>query len=393
MGKTTRTLEEINEKIKKGEAVVVTAEEMTEIVKKEGVEESAKKVDVVTTGTFGPMCSSGAFFNFGHAEPPTKIAQGTINNVPFYGGLAAVDVFLGVTEQSLNKGLEYGGAHVIEDFVKGRLLKLEAFSPKPSDCYPGKEIKTYFNKETINEAYLFNPRNAYQNYAAATNSSPQIIYTYMGVLLPRYGNVTYSTSSQLSPLLNDPFYRTIGIGTRIFLGGGIGYVAWVGTQHNPKKERNQHNIPIGPAGTLALIGNLKEMSPRFLKASTFEGYGVSLYVGVGIPIPILDEELAQATGISDEEIETVILDYSVPSRSRPVVKKVNYAQLRSGSVEINGKKVPTGSITSYARSREIAQILKDWIKGGKFFLSPMVEPLPTDTTFKPLEIITGTEGL
>lgn len=392
MAKVIKTLEEINEKIKKGEAVVVTAEEMIEIVKAEGPREAARKVDVVTTGTFGPMCSSGAFFNFGHAEPPTKIARGTINEVPFYGGLAAVDVFLGATEQSENKGLEYGGAHVIEDFVKGRLLKLEATSPKPSDCYPGRQIETYFSKETINEAYLFNPRNAYQNYAAATNSSPKTLYTYMGTLLPHYGNVTYSTSSQLSPLLNDPLYRTIGIGTRIFLGGAPGYVAWVGTQHNPKRERNQHNIPIGPAGTLALIGNLKEMSPRFLKASTFEGYGVSLFVGVGIPIPILDEELARATGISDEEIETVILDYSVPSRTRPVIKKVSYAELRSGVVEINGKKVPTSSITSYARSREIAQILKGWIEKGKFFLAPPLEPLPTDTTFKPLKIIQGAEG-
>ncbi len=392
MGKAIRTLEEINEKIKKGEAVVVTAEEMTEIVKKEGAKEAAKRVDVVTTGTFGPMCSSGAFFNFGHADPPTKIAKGTINDVPIYGGLAAVDVFLGATEQSKSKGLEYGGAHVIEDFVRGRLLKLEASSPKPSDCYPGKEIDTYFSKETINEAYLFNPRNAYQNYAAATNSSSRIIYTYMGILLPQYGNVTYSTSSQLSPLLNDPYYRTIGVGTRIFLGGGTGYVAWVGTQHNPKKERNQHNIPIGPAGTLALIGNLKEMDPKFLRASTFEGYGVSLYIGVGIPIPILDEDLAQATGISDEEIETAILDYSVPSRNRPVVKKVNYAELRSGSVEINGKKVPTSPITSYARSREIAQTLKIWIEEGKFLLTPVIEPLPIETTFKPLKIITGAEG-
>jgi len=392
VAKTKKTLEEINEKIKKGEAVVVTAEEMIEIVKAEGPKGATKKVDVVTTGTFGPMCSSGAFFNFGHSEPPTKIAKGTINEVPFYGGLAAVDVFLGATEQSESKGLEYGGAHVIEDFVRGRLLKLKAYSLRPSDCYPGKEIETYFSKETVNEAYLFNPRNAYQNYAAATNSSSRTLYTYMGVLLPRYGNVTYSTSSQLSPLLNDPFYRTIGVGTRIFLGGGTGYVAWTGTQHNPKRERNQKNIPIGPAGTLALIGNLKEMSPRYLKAATFEGYGVSLFVGIGIPIPILDEDLAQATGISDEEIETVILDYSVPSRTRPAIRKVNYAELRSGAVEINGKKVPTSSITSYARSREIAETLKNWIKAGKFFLTPIVEPLPTDTTFKPLKIIEGVEG-
>ncbi len=387
-----KTFDEINEKIKKGKAVVVTAEEMIDIVKEKGTKKASQEIDVVTTGTFGPMCSSGAFFNFGHSEPPTKIAKAWINDVPVFGGLAAVDVYVGATERSETKGIEYGGAHIIEDFVRGKSLRLKAISPWPTDCYPGKELETFFNKETVNEAYLFNPRNAYQNYAAATNSSPKTLYTYMGVLLPKFGNVTYCTSSQLSPLLNDPYYRTIGIGTRIFLGGGIGYVAWQGTQHNPVKDRNKKGIPLGPSGTLALIGDLKKMNHRFLRGSVFEGYGISLFVGVGIPIPILDEEMAKFTSISDKEIETVILDYSVPSRNRPVIKRVNYQELRSGSVEIEGEKVPTGSITSYLRSKEIAQILKEWIKKGKFLLTEPLEPLPLDTVFKPLEIIKGEEA-
>lgn len=381
-----KTIEEINQKIKKGQAVVVTAEEMIGIVKQDGVKEAVKKVDVVTTGTFGPMCSSGAFINFGHSEPPTKIARAWINDVPVFGGLAAVDVYIGATERSETRGEEYGGAHLIEDFVRGKPLKLKAESPFPTDCYPGREVETFFTKKDVNEAYLYNPRNCYQNYAAATNSSNKVIYTYMGMLLPKFSNVTYCTSSQLSPLINDPYYRTIGVGTRIFLGGAVGYIAWVGTQHNPTKERNKKGVPIGPAGTIALIGDLKKMTHKFLRGCTFTGYGVSLFVGVGIPIPILDEEIAANTGISDEEIETAVFDYSVPSRSRPAVRKVNYAELRQGKIEIEGKKVPTSPITSYLKSREIAEMLKKWIKQGKFLLTQPVEPLPQDTKFKPLQI-------
>lgn len=380
----TRTIEEINARIRRGEAVVVTAAEMAEIVSSEGVKAAFKKVDVVTTGTFGPMCSSGAIINFGHANPPTKLVDVTLNDVPAYGHLAAVDVYIGATAPSTTRGIEYGGGHVIEDLVAGKPVRLRARSPKPTDCYPGTEVDLFVSLETVNEAYLFNPRNAYQNYAAATNSSGRTLYTYMGTLLPRYGNVNFSTAGQLSPLLNDPYYRTIGVGTRIFLGGGIGYVAWQGTQHNPSRDRDENGIPKGPAGTLALIGDLKRMNSRFLRGATYTGYGCSLFVGVGVPIPVLDEDIARTTGLSDADIKTIVLDYSVASTSRPVVREVTYAELRSGRVEIKGRKVPAAALTSYARSLEIAETLKAWIREGQFELSEPVAPLPLDARFKPL---------
>jgi uncharacterized protein (DUF39 family) len=104
---------------------------------------------------------------------------------------------------------------VIQDLVDGKDIELEAWG-KGTDCYPRKHIKTIINRETVNEMILFNPRNAYQNYNVAVNSTSQMKYTYMGNLLPNMRNATYSTSGELSPLLNDPEMKTIGIGTRIF---------------------------------------------------------------------------------------------------------------------------------------------------------------------------------
>ena len=63
--------------------------EMTRIVQENGAEEAAKEVDVVTTGTFGAMCSSGAFFNFGHSDPPIKMSRTYLNGVEAYSGIAA----------------------------------------------------------------------------------------------------------------------------------------------------------------------------------------------------------------------------------------------------------------------------------------------------------------
>jgi len=380
-----KSFDEINEKIKNGKAVVVTAEEIIDIVAEKGTRQAAKEVDVVTTATFGPMCSSGAFINFGHSTPPIRMGKVWLNDVPAYAGIAAVDAYIGATEPSESRGLEYGGAHVIEDLIAGKNVKLYAES-YGTDCYPRREISTYINKENINQAYMFNPRNAYQNYAAATNSSERILYTYMGTLLPQLGNVTYSTAGQLSPLLNDPFYRTIGIGTRVFLAGAQGYVAWEGTQHNPEQKRGENGVPMGPAGTLALIGDLKQMDTRFIRAAVFEKYGVTLFMGVGIPIPILDEDMVMKTAVKDSEIFTNVIDYSISDGPKPVLKSVSYAELRSGKIELNGKQVNTAPLSSIRKAREIAEILKQQIKDGLFFVSQPVASLPGTNKLNKLEI-------
>ena len=385
MGDTLRSYEEINEKIKKGQAVVVTAEEVIDLVNKNGIEKTAREVDVVTTGTFGAMCSSGAMINIGHTKPRMKISEAYLNGVMAYGGLAAVDLYLGATQVAkddpLNKvhpgEFKYGGGHVIQDLVAGKDILLEAFA-YGTDDYPRKKLVTWINLQTLNQAYLFNPRNAYQNYNVAVNCSDKIIYTYLGLLLPDLGNASFSSAGQLSPLLNDPYYRIVGVGTKIFLGGGTGYVAWQGTQHDPSVKRNEKGVPRGGSGTLAVIGDLKEMSPEWLWGLSLRGYGCSLAVGLGIPIPILDEETLLYCSVRDEDIEAPVVDYSsaYPNGTGEVLGFVNYADLRSGKIHINGRDVPSAPISSYARAREICLILKKWIQEGRFTLTAPVLPLP-----------------
>jgi len=395
-----KTIKEINEKIKKGNAVIVTAEEIIGIVDKKGVKEAAKSVDVVTTGTFGPMCSSGAYLNIGHAKPKIKLGGGRtyINDVAAYAGFAAVDVYIGATaiadDDPKNKvfpgEFKYGGAHVIEDLVAGKDLKLRG-TAYGTDCYPGKKLETLINIKDLNEAVLFNPRNAYQNYNVAVNLSKKIIYTYMGTLKPEIANANFCSAGQLSPLLCDPYYKTMGIGTKIFLGGGIGYVVWHGTQHNPTVKRKNNGVPQVPAGTLAVLGDLKQMNSKWLRGSSFQGYGVTLTVGLGIPIPILNEEICAFTAVKDEDIWAQVVDYSdaYPNGKPGSLTEVNYKQLRSGEITVNGKKVPTSSLSSYQKATEIANTLKEWIKKGDFLLTEPVASLPgkeSGYTFKPLKV-------
>lgn len=380
--KKNRTYEEINEKIKSGKACVLTADEVSKLSTHLSSEEIFEKVDVVTTATFSPMCSSGLFINFGNTNPPIRIQKAFINNVPVFCGLAAVDAYIGATTLSISEK-KYGGAFVIESLAKGEDVFLRAYSDG-TDCYPSKFVETYINKETVNEMILFNPRNVYQNYPAATNGSGKKIYTYMGMLLPEYGNVKYATSGELSPLINDPELKTIGIGTKIFLASAKGYIAFNGTQYNTDIRKNDKGIPIGGARTLSLVGNFKQMNPEYLKAVYIKGYGVSLYVGVGIAIPILDIDMAKRVSIKNKDIYTKVCDYSIPSK--PVVTIVNYEQLFSGKIVLNGKEVKTSTVSSLSKAKKISNELKKWIENGKFLLSQPVESLPVDQKMKKLKI-------
>ncbi|MDD4953074.1 MAG: homocysteine biosynthesis protein [Desulfovibrionaceae bacterium] len=376
--KVNKTIQDINKRIKGGKAVVLTAEEMIEVVRREGKVKAAREVDVVTTGTFSPMCSSGMLFNFGQEPPVIKASRVWLNSVPAYAGLAAVDAYLGATEPAeedpLNKvhpgRFRYGGGHVIEDLVRGKAVHLRA-KAYGTDCYPRKELDKDVTLADLPDAWLLNPRNCYQNYNCAVNLTSRTIYTYMGPLKPSAHNANFATAGQISPLFNDPFFRTIGLGTRIFLGGGTGWVLGAGTQHNPKPPRNDRGIPLVPAGTLMVKGELKRMRPRFLRGVSLLGYGCSLAVGVGVPIPMLNEDMAWFAGVSDADITVPIKDYGYdcPNGLPRVLGRVTMEELKSGEITLNGKKVPTVPVTSYVMSLEIAETLKKWIQDGEFLLT------------------------
>jgi uncharacterized protein (DUF39 family) len=387
---------EINAKIEAKKAVVLTAEEISDYVDRKGLEAAAREVDVVTTATFGPMCSSGCFLNFGHSKPKMRMSETWIDDVPAYAGIAAVDVYLGATQLRKNDPantyypgeFRYGGGHIIEKLVAGEQCELFALS-YGTDEYPRRELRTWFSLEDLNQAVMVNPRNCYQNYNVAINCSDRPIHTYLGLIKPQMQNLSYCSAGQLSPLLNDPLYQTIGIGSKVWLAGAQGHVYSEGTQHSPTCERGPGDVPSEGAGTLALTGNMKEMKAQFVRGVSLIGYGVSLALGVGIPIPILSPEILKRTTIRDQDILAPVIDYAhdYPQKTGKVICRLSYAELKSGEVEIKGKKVQSASMSSYSKALEIAHLLKDEIKRGDFLLSRPYRPLPRKQGMGALKIV------
>jgi uncharacterized protein (DUF39 family) len=392
-----RTIAEINDKIRRQAAVAWTVEELKARVQDIGIAQAFKQVDVICTGTFEPMESSGALINLGHTDPPIKIRQCWLDGVPAYAGFGAVDLYVGATAMAdytgssemadgeIRQGAtlpERGGGHVIEDLIAGKTVQLRAIG-QVTDCYPRASFETTISAKTINQFYLFNPRNLYQNFIVGVNGGDRLLYTYLGPLQPRLANAVYSSPGAISPLLNDPDLQLIGIGTRIFLGGGIGYVAWEGTQHFPLQKRLPNRTPIGPAATLALIGDAKQMNPRWVRGCYFKNYGPSLMLGVGIPLPVFSEEIIRHCAIQDKEIVAPVVDFSIPRRVRPTFGLVSYAQLKSGRITIEGKMVRAAPLASISLSRQVAQELKQWIEAGEFTLAEPVASIPMDRSFLP----------
>jgi uncharacterized protein (DUF39 family) len=391
-----RTIAEINEKITQQKAVVWTVEELKSKVQELGVDKTFRSVDVICTGTFEPMESSGALINIGHTDPPIKIRQCWLDGIPVYAGFGAVDLYLGATAM-LDTGSgdfpdsdnrqgspipERGGGHVIEDLIAGKSVNLRAIG-QVTDCYPRASFETQITRDTINQFYLFNPRNLYQNFIVGVNGGDRPLFTYLGPLQPRLSNAVYSNPGAISPLFNDPDLQVIGIGTRIFLGGGVGYVAWEGTQHFPLQKRLPNRTPIGPAATLALIGDAKQMNSAWVRGCYFKNYGPSLMLGVGVPIPVLNEAVIEHCAIQDKDIVAPVMDFSIPRRVRPTFGLVSYAQLKTGRITIEGKSVRVAPLASIYLSRKVAEELKGWIASGKFTLTEAVASIPMERTFIP----------
>jgi len=375
-----KSIDEINHRIKDNTVVCLTASQAKNLVDQEGIKSLAERCDIVTTATYSLMCSSGVFINAGHTNPHMKMQRVFLDNVQAYGGIATADFYLGATQES-DCDHHFGGAHVICKLVKGEKIQFKA-EGTPTDCYP----KSHFSKEItindLNQVYFYNPRNCYQNYTAVCNSSQKELKTYMGSLLPNLCSVNYAGCGEISPLMNDPYLQTIGIGTRIFFCGGDGYISWEGTQYNFEAERDEKtNLPVKPSATLSITADLRQVSSEWISPVYINGYGVSLYVAIGMAIPVLNLDIARALSIRNKDIITEVFDFATGQ----TIGTLNYEQLHENNVVLASKKPVARTMTRIKQAQKITEVLKEKIDRGLFELTQPVRSLPVYGKSSPIE--------
>jgi uncharacterized protein (DUF39 family) len=106
-------------------------------------------------------------------------------------------------------------------------------------------------------------------------------------------------------------------------------------------------------------------------------------LGVGVPLPVLSEEVVNSCAVQDLDIVAPIVDFSIPRRVRPTFGLVSYAQLKTGRITIEGKSVRVAPLASVFLSRQVAVELKQWIEKGEFTLTEPVASIPMNRSFLP----------
>ena len=252
MGKTVK---EINDKINKGEAVVLTATEFCQRIR-DGEKITINDVDVVTTATRAVMSGIAVIFSIKISERGEfrKAKEIYLNGVPGYVGpcpnerLGIVDCFVYGSSVSKNNPREYGGGHLFRDILENRTINCEVITVE------GRKIEKEISKDDFIFGRMISTRNVYRNYMAFTNlkddSVPTIFHVknFEGPLK----EITFSGCGEINPLEKDPEFLTIGIGTRILVNGAVGYIMGLGT----RSTKNRPN--------LSLYSEFFDMNPKYM---------------------------------------------------------------------------------------------------------------------------------
>ncbi|MCS7097703.1 MAG: methanogenesis marker 16 metalloprotein [Candidatus Methanomethyliaceae archaeon] len=306
-----KSISEINDKIKRGEAIVVTASELCDMVRRG---ESIENVDIVTGATCGIMSGTMAIFSFKVAERGEfyKAKAVWMNGVPAFPGpcpnerLGIIDVIVYGTERSTQK---YGGGALLYDLILGKNIEVEV---KTED---GKYFKKDVNLKDMIYAKMLNTRACFKNYMAFVNPLPTSVKTIFSVkhLIGPFNMATVSGCGELNPLEKDPFLKTIGIGTKLLVNGAIGYVIGTGT----RATRDRPN--------LAILSEIKGMLPEFI-GQFITSVGPEIYNSIAIPIPIINEDILRSTMKLDEEIALPIANIN----DRTIIGCSNYGRVWQG---------------------------------------------------------------
>jgi putative methanogenesis marker 16 metalloprotein len=292
-----RTVPEIQVKIDSGEAVVLTAAEISEKVRA-GEEVRFEDVDVVTTATRGIMSGTYAVLSFRVSEPDSfvRASEVLLNGVPAVPGpcpnerLGVLDlIVLGTAHSETDP--RYGGGHLFRELVEGKSIRVDVTTSN------GDSFTAYIPLAEMPFARLYSTRHAFKNYKAFVNPGKESLNTIFHALPfeGEFKEMTFCGCGELNPIENDPGLETIGIGTRVLLNGAEGFVTGSGTRSSPENPN------------LAGFADLHGMKPGYMGGFLTSG-GPEIINTWAVPIPVLHPGMLENILKVDREIPLQLVD-------------------------------------------------------------------------------------
>ncbi|MHC1605155.1 MAG: methanogenesis marker 16 metalloprotein [Candidatus Methanofastidiosia archaeon] len=307
-----KNVEEINEKIRRGEAVVYTAEELKQVLR-EGKRITPGDVDVVTTGTCGIMSGTAAILSIPVAERRRfgKADKLFLNDVMAFPGpcpnesLGIVDAVVYGTSYANN---EYGGGHLFRDMAEGKKIGVRVEA----------DNKIFEKEVTMSDmgfARMVTTRTSCKNYVGFLNSEKhefKSIFSVTGLKGP-YKELSVSGCGEINPLENDPLFGIIGVGTKILVNGAVGYVMGEGTRSNREKPN------------LSVYADMKRMEARYMGGFK-TSKGPECITSIAVPLPVTEKTISDLC-IMDEGIKLPIAEI----HDRVPFAYDNYASIWQGT--------------------------------------------------------------
>jgi putative methanogenesis marker 16 metalloprotein len=316
---SSKEFSEILERIERGEAVVLTAEEVSRLVEDED-RSSLDEVDVVTTATRAVMSGTYALLTFPVAGPGSFLRAKNVwlNGISAQVGpcpnekLGVLDMVIFGTAHSRDRP-DYGGGHLFRDLVEGKTIQVEVQTDE------GGLLQAEVGLEDMPQARMFGSRHAFKNYSAFVNPGDQPVRTIFHArgFEPHCQGATFSGCGQINPLKNDPLLETIGIGTRILLNGAEGYVLGTGT----RSSRDRPN--------LSGFADMHHMTAEYM-GGFVTGLGPECICSLAVPVPVISSTILEEIARRDREIALPVNDIN----TRTVIGQANYGDVWGEDVDL-----------------------------------------------------------
>ena len=308
----SKEFSETLEKIERGEAVVLTAEEVSRLVEEKD-RSSLEEVDVVTTATRAVMSGTYAILSFPVAEPGSfqRAKNVWLNGISAQVGpcpnenLGVLDMVIFGTAHSRDRP-DYGGGHLFRDLVERKTIRVKVQTDE------GGLLQTEVGLEDMPQARMYGSRHAFKNYSAFVNPGSRPVKTIFHArgFETRCQGATFSGCGRINPLKNDPLLETIGIGTRILLNGAEGYVLGTGT----RSSRDKPN--------LSDFADMHHMTAEYM-GGFITGLGPECICSLAVPIPVTSSTILEEIARRDREIALPVNDIN----TRTVIGQANYGDV------------------------------------------------------------------
>ena len=316
---SSKEFSEILERIERGDAVVLTAEEVSRLVEDED-RSSLDEVDVVTTATRAVMSGTYALLSFPVAGPGSFLRAKNVwlNGISAQVGpcpnenLGVLDMVIFGTTHSRDRP-DYGGGHLFRDLVEGKTIQVEVQTDE------GGLLQAEAGLEDMPQARMFGSRHAFKNYSAFVNPGSRPVRTIFHArgFEPHCQVATFSGCGQINPLKNDPLLETIGIGTRILLNGAEGYVLGTGT----RSSRDRPN--------LSGFADMHHMTAEYM-GGFVTGLGPECICSLAVPVPVISSTILEEIARRDREIALPVNDIN----TRTVIGQANYGDVWGEDVDL-----------------------------------------------------------